>query len=340
MIHVLRRLLYWCLPPVVFWIICTRIDTGRLQTLLAHADGWLVLCAAALLVPITVLGAWRWQSLSARYGGTRFSLGQAVAEYWKSLAVGLLLPGSIGSDAYRVLLAGRRSGLYLRAAYVIVVEKLAALAACMLLVAAAYPVLGVNHLPDTVNTVVHALYWGAVALGGLVILIALTGLGRWVARLAAALGSRIDAVAVRVAALASRRAGAAIEPPAGTEARRSALAPYVALPALGFSLAVFVLVAAQSQLLFLAFGHPVGFTANLFVTPLLTLLYALPISFGGLGLREGAFILAYGAFGVPMETALVISLCGLVGNLLTYAIGACLFATAAPQPAPARLHTQ
>jgi uncharacterized membrane protein YbhN (UPF0104 family) len=61
---------------------------------------------------------------------------------------------------------------------------------------------------------------------------------------------------------------------------------------------------------------------NLFITPLLFLLYALPISFGGLGIREGAFILAYSAFGVPTETALIISVTGLMGNLLSYGIGA------------------
>jgi hypothetical protein len=93
----------------------------------------------------------------------------------------------------------------------------------------------------------------------------------------------------------------------------------------GLSLAIYLVSAAQSQILFQAFGYEIPFTVNLFITPLLVLLYALPISFGGIGIREGAFILAYSAFGVPPETSLIISFSGLLGNLISYGIGASLF---------------
>ena len=58
--------------------------------------------------------------------------------------------------------------------------------------------------------------------------------------------------------------------------------------------------------------------------PVLYFIFLLPISFGSLGIREGAYILLYGLFGVPAETALVVSFFNLLGVLLNNLIGALL----------------
>lgn len=58
------------------------------------------------------------------------------------------------------------------------------------------------------------------------------------------------------------------------------------------------------------------------VLPLITLIASLPISFGGWGVREGAFIYGFGLLGVPMETAFLISVqTGLIGLLVTALVG-------------------
>ena len=58
------------------------------------------------------------------------------------------------------------------------------------------------------------------------------------------------------------------------------------------------------------------------VLPLITLVASLPISFGGWGVREGAFIYGFGILGVPMETAFLISVqTGLIGLLMTIVVG-------------------
>jgi hypothetical protein len=58
------------------------------------------------------------------------------------------------------------------------------------------------------------------------------------------------------------------------------------------------------------------------VLPLITLVASLPISFGGWGVREGAFVYGLGLLGVPMETAFIISVqTGLIGLLMTIIIG-------------------
>jgi len=51
-------------------------------------------------------------------------------------------------------------------------------------------------------------------------------------------------------------------------------------------------------------------------------IFILPISFGTLGIREGAFIFFYGIFGMDQEAALLLSFLSLSGRLLNVVIGA------------------
>ncbi len=58
------------------------------------------------------------------------------------------------------------------------------------------------------------------------------------------------------------------------------------------------------------------------VLPVITLVASLPVSFGGWGIREGAFVYGLGLIGVPMETAFVISVeIGLLTMLATILAG-------------------
>ena len=57
-----------------------------------------------------------------------------------------------------------------------------------------------------------------------------------------------------------------------------------------------------------------------------TCVFLLPISFGSLGIREGAYVLFYGAFAVPMETALLVSFFNLLGMLLNNLVGGIILA--------------
>jgi uncharacterized protein (TIRG00374 family) len=324
--RVIRLTLYWALPPLILYLIFRRVDIGQLKQLASNANLFLVLSAIAMLVPVVVLGGIRWLVLMRRYDCGSLSVATSVVEYWKSLAAGLFVPGSLGSDAYRVMLLGQRNGLYLRNAFVVGVEKFSALFACAVLIASLYPLLAPNHLPGAVAHLVDAIY--LVFLAGIFFFLSVFFVSRknWGKRLIDAINARFAGMARRVASLSTPPTSQEEQTPrTGVALLKSAFSPAVALPAVGLSLAIYLVSAAQSQLLFHAFGYEIPFVVNLFITPLLFLLYALPISFGGIGIREGAFILAYSAFGVPAETSLIISFSGLLGNLISYAIGAGLF---------------
>ncbi|WP_263771529.1 lysylphosphatidylglycerol synthase transmembrane domain-containing protein [Propionivibrio soli] len=323
------------MPPLILYLIFRRIDLGELRQLASSANIFFVFFGIVMVIPTVVIGAFRWHLLMQRCDTAFLTLKESTGEYWKSLAIGFLVPGSLGSDTYRVMIVGRQNGRYLRNAVVIVLEKLAALASCALLLGILYPLLAPNALPPLVADIVNGLY--VVLVVGCLATLTVFALRRQVlaARVARALSRRLLALARRAAR--SGVADSGQDEANGTvgELLRRVFSPRVILPALGLSLAVHVVASTQSQILFQAFTFEIPFSVNLFVTPLLVLLYSLPISFGGIGVREGASILAYGAFGVPVEIALVVSFCALLANLLTYGIGAAIFFFTRPAEAPA-----
>lgn len=72
----------------------------------------------------------------------------------------------------------------------------------------------------------------------------------------------------------------------------------------------------------LSTGAQFSFFDLMSVLPVITLAASLPVSFGGWGIREGAFVYGLGLIGVPMETAFVISVeIGLLTMLATILAG-------------------
>jgi len=322
-----RRVIYWTLPLLILYLVFSRIDFERLKQIVLNANSLPILLGIVLIALTVWSGGLRWHFLLHRYDFTSGSVFKSVGDYWKSLAIGVLAPGSLGSDAYRVMILGRQSGRYLGGAFIIGVEKLAALFSCAFLIAILYPMLSPNHLPGFVVKIVDMLYAFFIFGGAFGIFLILVRQQDWIQNMAKVFNAKLETLAHRVASMSSiPPAQEQMSPSTGKLAYLlSAISPSVALPAVGLSLLVLLISAIQSQLFFYGLGYELPFLVNLFLTPLLVLLFTLPISFGGFGIREGAYILLYGAFGVPVETALVVSFCSLLSMLLSYAIGAFLF---------------
>jgi uncharacterized protein (TIRG00374 family) len=108
------------------------------------------------------------------------------------------------------------------------------------------------------------------------------------------------------------------------------MAPKKVVPFVLLTIAMRLVTALGHQVFFYSLDVEMPFLANLFVALLLFFVFVLPISFGGLGVREGAFILLYKPFGVSAETALVVSFFTLFAMILNYLIGA-LFMVVPPR---------
>lgn len=61
-------------------------------------------------------------------------------------------------------------------------------------------------------------------------------------------------------------------------------------------------------LLFLSCGVNIGFWNHLWIMPLVSVITMIPITFGGIGLRESGFLLFYSQFGIQQTTIMAVSL--------------------------------
>jgi len=316
----LRRVLYWTFPLLLLGLIFSRIDTGELKQHFRLADMRLVIAGMLYFPLVMIIGAERWRWISTAYPGTTLPRGFALKHYWSGLTVGLIAPATLGWDAYRIIVAGQKSGRYGANIIIVLVEKLMALITTMSLILILFQVLPLAHSAPTL-AVVRTAGWILGLTGGLGLALFLTlrhraaaawlhwleeALGRLYSNLLIRLGLRVDAVQQRSTL---------------RELFKPTLKIRVILGLLAFTYLIQVLSAAGNWLFFQAVGYELPFLVNLFVTPILYFVYILPISFGNIGVREGAHIFFYGLFGVPAETALMVSFFGFAGAMLNQAIG-------------------
>jgi uncharacterized membrane protein YbhN (UPF0104 family) len=81
-----------------------------------------------------------------------------------------------------------------------------------------------------------------------------------------------------------------------------------------------------NYLVALAFGVKISPWYFLVFVPIISFLLTLPVSFSGLGVREGGYVLLFGQAGVPAPLALGMSLCVYAMTVATGLIGGVLYA--------------
>ena len=87
-----------------------------------------------------------------------------------------------------------------------------------------------------------------------------------------------------------------------------------------------------------AIGAGLSFLSVLCAVPFVMLVSTVPLSFAGWGLREGAMVVVFTAFGVSKETALVISIVFGVSLFLSSLVGAGLWLIRAQATGPLKSH--
>ncbi len=228
------------------------------------------------------------------------------------------LPTGLGGDVYRVWYA-RRAGIALpQAVSSVVLDRVLALAAAVVFIAAALPVL--LSLPELAPISLLLIAAPVVAIGGLsviAILDRLTGILPPLQR------PGLAALAASLAAL-------------GADGRKLARSwPW--------GIASFLL-ALVNQLLFgltvYGLGQGLGIelplTSVLILFPPVLLLSMVPISLAGWGVREGAMVYFLGAAGIPAEPALSASILFGLLNLVIALPGGIVWVLDRPAASPTR----
>ncbi len=256
----------------------TRTGVAPLAQVLGRTNPFLFLAAVGLFASGQMIGALRWWAIT-REAGFAVSRAACLRICWTGMFAGIAIPSTVGTDGVRTFLLGRQAPGRTLALSTVVFDRLIGLATLLLVALAALAADRADGLPVELRAAVTSL---ALLLSGT--LAGLPLLLRWLP------------AESRLGRLAARH-----------------LRPFVTKPKLFAvtALASFCVhglqIAAQKTLTeALDLDLPWGLVA--IYHPLVVLAAAIPITPGGLGVREAAYAWLLGEAGVPIDDAVALSL--------------------------------
>jgi uncharacterized protein (TIRG00374 family) len=261
-----------------------------------RADARLLLLAIVVTFVTYAARAWRWQSMLAPLGPTRFST--ALRTTMIGFAASAVLPARAG-EVLRPYLLARRERLNATAAFAtIILERMFDLATVLVLFGVFVFFVPAGAVSGEPGALGHVKFWGGLAavgaVGGLLVLFALAGhperLGRAALRVEAVLPARIAALVARFVEKFAQ----------GLAVMRS---PARLMEALALSFPLWLSIALQIWLASQAFHITFPYTGTFLVVLLLVVGVAVPTP-GQIGGFHAAYQIAVTTFfGVPADRA-------------------------------------
>ena len=296
--------------------IATREGMGELA---AHAEGmaWTPMFAAVALHFVAVLaGVLRWRVLLGGRG-LRLPLTTLTRSFLVGRFLGAFTPSTTGLDGYRLYDVGRRTGDVAGSTATIAVEKLVGLVGMAVVCALLFP-FGLRERLGS-SALVIALAMASVAGLGLFAMASPARAQKLVALLPAFLRTRVEKIVVALL---------------GGGLRMETLALALAL-GIAQHLALSATFAASG----LAFHVAVPIPTLLSVGNAIVIAVLVPISIGGVGVREGVAVALLASAGIDTSDAVLLALGSwLAGQVPALVGGLALLApdveTASPKKAP------
>lgn len=249
----------------------SRIDFRETTRVIARADVATLLLAAVVFLASNVLGAIQWRTL-LRAAGLVVSFPRVLAYYFQGLFFGLFLPASVGADVSRVYDTTRHTGELGGSVAATVMDRLVGFYSMGMMAVLAL-LLSPGQLPPPVILV------PIVGFTGVNLLVALALFSRRASRILGRLAGRLPEGRAREVGTGLVRALHGL-------GRRPALLAWV----MGISILVQVLRILMHYQVAQALSIELPLREFFVIIPVLAVLVALPISFGGIGVRESAAV--------------------------------------------------
>jgi glycosyltransferase 2 family protein len=290
----------------------SRLDWQRSLALLRGADLLLLACIVGIQMFDRVLMALKWRQL-LQVLDNRLGAWAAIRVYYESTFVGFALPlGGLGPDIVRfVALRSRGMNPHVTLAS-IVMERLNGVIATLALITVGSAVLASLALRPALAEFARF----SALLAGLATLVA-AGCVFY-----PALGRGLSRMFKPLAAINSERIAKYVEAARAYSARRWTLAVNLVLAMIEQTAPVFTLWVASHAL-----GAPLPWMVCLAVAPVAVIIQRLPLTYAGLGLREGGAAALLVALGYDYSMALVVLMTISVMFLVALLPGALAFAT-------------
>ncbi len=320
-LRVIQKALYWIIPPVILVYIFMKIDINSFFLSIKNIELKYYLLGLVFPPLAMIFGGFRWYYLKRRLVDSAIPLSFSMNNYWIGLSIGFLAPGSIGWDIYRIIDATRKYGKLIRNTFVAVIEKLSGLTACSMIIIVSFPFLDIGT-NDVINRIMIFAY---VAIIGIVVFIIIVGLFSKRFEFVTKIAKRIQrSLLEKLKNTRFKFSQYLKEESNGDQAVEYGFKKVIpGLPVILTSSLAIQLVSSFSIFLFIkALNYDLPYYIPMFISPVMFFIFLLPISFGTLGIREGAFIFFYGIFGMDQEAALLLSFLALSGRLFNVIIGA------------------
>jgi glycosyltransferase 2 family protein len=259
----------------------TKVDARDFSAKFSTIAIMPVALAVLIVVAEIPLVAARWM-LIARQAGARMSFRLALQLTWTGLFFGQVLPASIGGDVVRGVLAARNGLAWPPVVSSLVVDRLIALLAAVMMIAIALLFLQAEADSQLRST-------GQLSIAVVLILIA----GLFADRFPIPRVVRVHALVAKVIGL--------------IQTMRAALLSRVGALAVGISMLVHVMTIAAVASIAVGLGVPNALLACAIVTPIALVAAAVPISVNGWGVREGVMVAGFAVFGIVEADAFLIS---------------------------------
>jgi len=282
-------------------LVLSRINLRQLLHLLTRERPAYFIAATAIYVGGQMVGACRWMLL-ARMIGIAAGYAELLLYYFIGAFTNLFVPGLVGGDAARALYLGRRHHEIGKAVASVVADRGFGLMVLVWLAAVTVAMLGRGVFPAAITTPIFLI--GAITALGYLLMPAVASIKRFMPR-------RIAATIVL-------------------------LSPYLEgrialIPVLALSLILHLLQVAAQYVLGLGLGLTIPFRLFLLCVPTTNTLASVPLTFNGLGLREGIYVVLFGMAGVGKADAAAL---GLLWFAITTFAGLCASAAFIAAPTP------
>jgi uncharacterized membrane protein YbhN (UPF0104 family) len=279
-----------------------REGVDELGARLARIDGRWIAVAIALHFAAVLAGTVRWRLLLRAARIDKLGLGWLLRSFLVGRFVGAFTPSTTGLDGWRLWEAGRASGSMARAAGAIVVEKLVGLIGMAIVCAMLLP------FGPTLGASAYGIAFVLAAIS----VFALVCVRRpaWLSATAARMPKIVRPRAAKIAdALSSSR----LDGRQSAKAIGLGLASHAALSCVFFATARAIGVQTDAVTL-LAVGNTI------------VIAVLLPISIGGIGVREGVAVVLLAGAGVGATEAMLVALLGYLTGQVPALAGGVLFA--------------
>jgi len=303
----LTVLLRICVAVALVAVLLLRTDVGQAFSIIRGAKPLLLLAALLVMAFPLAIGAFRWWLL-LRALGLEYPYHFILRVHVSGYALSTILPTSMGGDLLRVGYASRR-GTVERALSTVLTDRILGVAGLLVM-----------------SDVASILLWlhtgspGLLALAGIATVFVVLVL---LALVVKPVYDRFTGLAVRVRFL--RLGERAVRVTDGVRQYRER--PRLMVLSLCLSVLVWLVHSTVWFLLGVSVASTAPLVRYLVCVPIVALSTMLPISVGGIGVRENSFVILMGRFATPESTAVAVALLFLAVLAFYALVGALLVIT-------------